>query len=70
MLDRHQESGSAEGSLGHGLTWAGRSTVLGGKPEHILNLLGLVFLPTTENVGFAAIGITNFMHLGLCERLI
>ena len=31
LLDRHQESGSAEGGLGHGLTWAGRSAVLGGE---------------------------------------
>lgn len=64
-LDRHKELGGSRG--GHRLTRAhGLNGAVGGvEAEHVGDLLGLVILGTSENVGLGAVGVGEFVDHGL-----
>jgi hypothetical protein len=63
LLDLHEELGS--GWHGHGLAGSRGCAVGGVETEHVGDLLGLVLLGSTEDVGFGAIGVRKLVHHGL-----
>lgn len=69
LLDGEKESSGAKSLLGHWLSRTRCGTGGGTETEHVLDLLGSVFLATTEDVGFATFGIAYFVNLCLdvCE---
>lgn len=65
LLDGHEESRCAKGGLRHGLPGARRSAILRAQAQHVLDLLWLVLLPATEDVGLATFRVSDFVYLGL-----
>jgi hypothetical protein len=65
LLHGQQKACGAKRLRRHRLARARRSAVLGGQSEHLLDLLRLVLLAATEDVGLAALGVTQLVYLRL-----
>ena len=50
LLGGHEKASGTKSLRREGLARAGRSTILRAQAEHVLDLLGRVLLPTTEDV--------------------
>jgi hypothetical protein len=69
LLDGHEEASGSKRLGRHGLARFRSGTGVPRETKHILDLLGLVFLSTAEDVGFGAFGVADFVYLGLGKQI-